>query len=90
MGLRRICSDVRFLGSYPRADGRRRPCAAGRPTRDVPMRRWLTGGRAGHAAGRRSTSLGEQRRSDSLGRVIDIKLVRDDPDRVRDVSAGAR
>jgi prephenate dehydratase len=21
MGLRRICTDVRFLGSYPRADG---------------------------------------------------------------------
>ena len=22
MGLRRICAEVRFLGSYPRADGR--------------------------------------------------------------------
>ena len=23
MGLRRVCNDVRFLGSYPRADGGR-------------------------------------------------------------------
>lgn len=23
MGLRRVCADVRFLGSYPRADGAR-------------------------------------------------------------------
>jgi prephenate dehydratase len=29
MGLRRICSDVRFLGSYPRNDGGRSPVRAG-------------------------------------------------------------
>ena len=29
MGLRRICADVRFLGSYPRVDGIRPDVAPG-------------------------------------------------------------
>lgn len=36
MGLRRICSDVRFLGSYPRADGKSPMVRAG--TSDVDFR----------------------------------------------------
>jgi prephenate dehydratase len=42
MGLRRVCADVRFLGSYPRADGTRATVRAG--TADpafVEARAWL-------------------------------------------------
>lgn len=43
MGLRRTCADVRFLGSYPRADGRVTSVSAG--TSDLDFNRaliWLT------------------------------------------------
>lgn len=42
MGLRRVCADVRFLGSYPRAD--RLPATVAAGTRDddfVAAREWL-------------------------------------------------
>jgi prephenate dehydratase len=34
MGLRRVCADVRFLGSYPRADGIRPPVGRGMTNED--------------------------------------------------------
>jgi prephenate dehydratase len=48
MGLRRVCADVRFLGSYPRADGA--APQARRGTADVDFRdaaAWLAGVRDG-------------------------------------------
>jgi prephenate dehydratase len=50
MGLRRICSDVRFLGSYPRNDGGRSPVGAG-PSEAAfaDAASWLARLRAGHA-----------------------------------------
>jgi len=50
MGLRRICSDVRFLGSYPRADGQ--PPTMRRGTSDTEFRdaaAWLARVTAGEA-----------------------------------------
>jgi len=50
MGLRRICSDVRFLGSYPRADGL--PPTMRRGTSDTEFRdaaAWLARVRSGEA-----------------------------------------
>jgi prephenate dehydratase len=50
MGLRRICSDVRFLGSYPRADGL--PATMRRGTSDTEFRdaaAWLARVRSGEA-----------------------------------------
>jgi prephenate dehydratase len=50
IGLRRVCSDVRFLGSYPRADGRPPMVRAG--TSDVDFRdaqAWLSRVRDGRA-----------------------------------------
>jgi prephenate dehydratase len=50
MGLRRICSDVRFLGSYPRADGL--PPTMRRGTSDAEFRdaaAWLARVRGGEA-----------------------------------------
>jgi prephenate dehydratase len=50
MGLRRICSDVRFLGSYPRADGL--PATMRRGTSDTEFRdaaAWLARVRSGGA-----------------------------------------
>jgi prephenate dehydratase len=50
MGLRRICSDVRFLGSYPRADGL--PATVRRGTSDTEFRdaaAWLARVRSGEA-----------------------------------------
>jgi prephenate dehydratase len=50
MGLRRICSDVRFLGSYPRADGL--PPTVRRGTSDTEFRdaaAWLARVRSGEA-----------------------------------------
>ncbi|WP_409484368.1 prephenate dehydratase [Arsenicicoccus dermatophilus] len=42
MGLRRVCADVRFLGSYPRADGLPATVAAGTCDADfVAARAWL-------------------------------------------------
>ncbi len=44
MGLKRICADVRFLGSYPRAD--KRPATVGARATDADFagaRSWLTG-----------------------------------------------
>lgn len=42
LGLRRVCADVRFLGSYPRADGRAAQVAAGSQDADyVHARSWL-------------------------------------------------
>ncbi|MGL5910593.1 MAG: prephenate dehydratase [Phycicoccus sp.] len=44
MGLRRVCAEVRFLGSYPRAD--RVPATVGRDTTDAAFtdaRSWLAG-----------------------------------------------
>ncbi len=52
MGLRRICSDVRFLGSYPRRDGGRTQVRAG--TSDAAFAdagAWLTRLRDGRATG---------------------------------------
>jgi prephenate dehydratase len=49
-GLRRICTDVRFLGSYPRADGS--PPTVRRGTSDGEFRdaaAWLARVRAGQA-----------------------------------------
>jgi prephenate dehydratase len=47
MGLKRVCAEVRFLGSYPRADGR--PTAVAARTADADFgsaREWLRGIRA--------------------------------------------
>jgi prephenate dehydratase len=49
MGLRRSCANVRFLGSYPRADGQ--PAPTRRGTSDEAFddaRDWLAAMRAGH------------------------------------------
>ena len=43
MGLRRVCADVRFLGSYPRVDGVRRTLRRGRLRRRVPRGAGLAG-----------------------------------------------
>ena len=44
MGLKRICADVRFLGSYPRADKRRATVGARATDADFAhARSWLTG-----------------------------------------------
>jgi len=43
MGLRRTCADVRFLGSYPRADGKVTPVGQGTSDSDfTAAQRWLT------------------------------------------------
>ena len=43
MGLRRVCAEVRFLGSYPRADGTPTPPRVGTAEADfVAAREWLT------------------------------------------------
>ena len=44
MGLRRVCADVRFLGSYPRRDGGRAQVRPGPPTPSSPRRRPGSGG----------------------------------------------
>ena len=65
--LHRICDEVRFCGSYPRADGKaHHPAQRARPTSPSRPRRsgWPP------YAGR-------------LDAVIDLKLLRDDPDLVR-------
>jgi prephenate dehydratase len=42
IGLKRVCMDVRFLGSYPRADGQRSVVDAGTADDDfVQARRWI-------------------------------------------------
>jgi prephenate dehydratase len=49
MGLKRICADVRFLGSYPRAD--KRPASIGARASDADFagaRSWLAGIRSDH------------------------------------------
>jgi prephenate dehydratase len=41
--LRRVCADVRYLGSYPRRDGKQGPVAEGRANDDFrAARQWLT------------------------------------------------
>ena len=48
MGLRRICAEVRFLGSYPRADRQRASIAPLTSDEDFrAAREWLTGIRSG-------------------------------------------
>jgi prephenate dehydratase len=50
MGLRRVCSDVRFLGSYPRADGAGSPVRRGTADADfAAAAAWLAAVRAGRA-----------------------------------------
>ncbi|PRY14073.1 prephenate dehydratase [Kineococcus rhizosphaerae] len=51
MGLHRVCEKVRFVGSYPRADGGRTVTGTG-PTEDdfVAAQGWLDGLRAGSAS----------------------------------------
>ena len=45
--LHRVCSDVRYLGSYPRRDGAQGPVPAGRTDGDfVSARAWLARVRA--------------------------------------------
>ena len=42
MGLKRVCADVRFLGSYPRADGVEAQVPAGTRDEDfTDARGWL-------------------------------------------------
>ena len=42
MGLRRVCAEVRFLGSYPRADGGRPEARSGTSDTDFDRARaWL-------------------------------------------------
>ena len=41
MGLRRICAEVRFLGSYPRADGSRRGAPRTSDADFIEAREWL-------------------------------------------------
>ena len=42
IGLKRVCADVRFLGSYPRADGRQGIIDAGMGDDDfVVARAWI-------------------------------------------------
>ncbi|MEO8556922.1 MAG: prephenate dehydratase, partial [Actinomycetota bacterium] len=42
MGLKRVCAEVRFLGSYPRADGVEAEVSGGTTDRDfVQARGWL-------------------------------------------------
>ena len=42
MGLRRVCAEVRFLGSYPRADGGRPDARPGTSDEDFDRARaWL-------------------------------------------------
>jgi prephenate dehydratase len=49
MGLRRICSDVRFLGSYPRADQERPEIRRGTHDADfAEASAWLSAVRSGH------------------------------------------
>ncbi len=44
IGLKRVCADVRFLGSYPRADGQRGIVDAGMSDADfAAARRWIDG-----------------------------------------------
>jgi prephenate dehydratase len=44
MGLHRVCADVRFLGSYPRADGARATVRPGTTDDDFAgAHRWLSG-----------------------------------------------
>ena len=53
MGLRRICAEVRFLGSYPRADRQRASIAPLTSDADFTSARdWLTGIRSGRPATR--------------------------------------
>ncbi len=48
MGLKRICAEVRFLGSYPRADRQRASIAPLTSDEDFAVARdWLSGVRAG-------------------------------------------
>ncbi|WP_129668893.1 prephenate dehydratase [Phytoactinopolyspora endophytica] len=48
MGLRRVCAEVRFLGSYPRADGVRPPVGRGMTNEDFrDAAAWVEGLRAG-------------------------------------------
>jgi prephenate dehydratase len=50
MGLRRICAEVRFLGSYPRADRQRASIAALTSDADfTAARSWLRGIRDGRS-----------------------------------------
>ncbi|MBA9002283.1 MULTISPECIES: prephenate dehydratase [Thermomonospora] len=50
MGLRRICADVRFIGSYPRADRVRPEIRRGTHDADfTEAAAWLTAIRAGHS-----------------------------------------
>ena len=46
MGLRRVCAQVRYLGSYARADGRRHDAAGRHQRRGVRRRPALAGGSA--------------------------------------------
>ena len=49
MGLRRLCADVRFLGSYPRADGGQTEIPRGTSDTDfAAAATWLAGLRGGH------------------------------------------
>ena len=48
MGLKRVCAEVRFLGSYPRADRQRASIAPLTSDEDFAVARtWLEGIRAG-------------------------------------------
>jgi prephenate dehydratase len=49
MGLRRVCSDIRFLGSYPRADEGRPEIRRGTHDADfAEASAWLSAIRSGH------------------------------------------
>ena len=49
MGLRRVCTDIRFLGSYPRADDARTEIRRGTHDTDfAEASSWLTAIRSGH------------------------------------------
>ena len=53
MGLRRVCAEVRFLGSYPRLDGAAPELREGTTRRRLHRRRGLAGAAAPRAARRR-------------------------------------